>query len=152
MDTTLQVLSVLAVVGSVLVLAWQSREVAHATRLATKTAVATAMSDAAANVRGVFDALLTYPELRQYITDGAPLPAEPLERARAQTLCEMLCDAIEASLEVAAQVPGADHALSGWPSWATWVLANSPGSAAHVARRPTWYPRLGPRLPGPMPG
>src|SRR5690242_16052246 len=105
MDRTLQVLSVVAVVGSVLVLAWQSREVARATRLATRTAVAGVMTDAASNVGAVFEALLAYPELRPYITDGVPLPQAALEHARAQTLCEMLCDAIEASLEAASQVP-----------------------------------------------
>lgn len=43
---------------------------------------------------------------------GAPLPTDPLALVRAQTMCEMMCDAAEASLEVAARVPGADPA--GW--------------------------------------
>jgi hypothetical protein len=146
-DTTLQVLSVLAVVASVLALAWQSREVAKATRLATKTAVASAMSDVTSNLRAIFEALITHPELRQYICDGAPLPTDPLALARAQTMCEMMCDAAEASLEVAAQVPGADQPLGGWSDWAAWVLSNSPGSAAHVSQRPLWYPRLHTFLP-----
>jgi len=103
MDTTLQVLSLVAVVVSVLLLAWQSREVARATRLATRTAVAGVMTDSAANVRSVFEGLLAHPELRQYVTDGVPLPADPLEHARALTMCEMLCDALEASLETAAR-------------------------------------------------
>ena len=127
MDTTLQVLSVLAVVASVLALAWQSREVAKATRLATKTAVASAMSDVTSNLRAIFEALIAL--------------------ARAQTMCEMMCDAAEASLEVAAQVPGADQPLGGWSDWAAWVLSNSPGSAAHVSQRPLWYPRLHTFLP-----
>jgi len=147
MNEALQVLSVVAVVGSVLVLAWQSREVARASRLATKTAVAAAITDAASNVRAVFEALLAHPELRPYITDGAPLPATPLEHARALTMCEMLCDAAEASLEVASRIPGADEALRGWPAWASWVLASSPGSAGHVRQRVTWYPRLAALLP-----
>jgi hypothetical protein len=138
----LQVVSALAVVGSVLVLAWQSRQLASASRLASRTAIAGAMSEAATNLRAVFDALLTYPELRPFITDGEPLPTAKHLRARAQTLCEMLCDAAEASLEVAAQVPGADDALGGWPDWAAWVLGASPGSLEHVRAHPIWYPRL----------
>lgn len=138
----LQVVSSLAVVGSVLVLAWQSKAVANASRLASKTARAAAMSDAAANMRAVFEALLEHPELRPYITDGEPLPTIPLLRARALTLCEMLSDAAEASLEVAAQVPGAADVLVGWPDWAEWVLSNSPGAMEHVAVHPAWYPRL----------
>lgn len=137
-----QVVSLLALMVSVLLLAWQSREVANASRLASRTAVAAAMSDAATNMRAVFEALLTYPELRPYISDGVPLPAPRLMNARAQTLCEMLCDAAEASLEVAAQVPGAIGALSGWPDWAAWVLRGSPGSLDHVLAHPSWYPRL----------
>ena len=152
MDETLQVLSVVAVVGSVLVLAWQGREVARATRLATKTAVAGVMTDAASNVRAVFEALLAHPELRPYITDGVPLPRTPLEHARAQTLCEMLCDAIEASLQAATQVPGADKVLGGWPDWAAWVLGASPGCADHVRQNPAWYPLLAPLQPAPTPG
>jgi hypothetical protein len=147
MSVALQVISVIAVVGSVLVLAWQSREVARASRLATKTAVAAAITDSAANVRAVFEALLAYPELRAYITDGQPLPAAPRERAQAQTMCEMMCDAVEASLEVASRVPGADEALGGWPDWASWVLGASPGCADHVRQNGAWYPRLGELLP-----
>ena len=142
MDTTLQVLSLVAVVVSVLLLAWQSREVARATRLATRTAVAGVMTDSAANVRSVFEGLLAHPELRQYVTDGVPLPADPLEHARALTMCERLCDALEASLETAARVPGGDEVLAGWPDWSAWVLASSPGCAEHVRQHPSWYPRL----------
>jgi hypothetical protein len=142
MDVTLQVLSVVAVVSSVLVLAWQSREVAHATRVAANTSVSGVMTDAAANMRSVFEALLTYPDLRKFVTEGAPLPAAPLDRSRAQTMCEMFCDAMEGSLETAAQVPGGEKVLGGWPDWATWVLASSPGCSEHVRLHPIWYPRL----------
>jgi hypothetical protein len=137
-----QLISSTALVVTVLVLAWQTRQVASATRLASKTAVANAMSDAANNVRAVFEALLEHPELRQYICDGAPMPTEGILRSRAQTLCEMMCDAAEASLEVASQVPGADQALRGWPDWARWLLDSSPGSRHHVLAHPAWYPRL----------
>jgi hypothetical protein len=142
MDQWLQVLSVIAVVGSVLVLAWQSREVARATRLATRTAVAGVMTDAAANVRAVFEELIEHPELRAYVTDGVPLPRAPLEHSRAQSMCEMVCDALEASLSAAEQIPGSYDALRGWPEWGAWVLANSPGCADHVRQNPVWYPRL----------
>jgi len=142
----IQVLTVITLAGTVLVLAWQTRHVARASRLASETAVASVMSDAAANVRVVFEALLVYPELRPYIAGGQPLPSDPVERSRAQTMCEMLCDAIEASLETAARVPGGGQALSGWPDWAAWVLQRSPGSADHVSEHPQWYPRLVPVL------
>jgi hypothetical protein len=137
-----QLVSSVALVVSVLFLAWQTQQVASATKLASRTAVADAMADAADNMRAVFEALLTYPELRPYICDGAPMPTSGTLQSRAQTLCEMLCDAAEASLEVAARVPGADDALGGWPDWARWVLAGSPGSTQHVLAHPTWYPRL----------
>jgi hypothetical protein len=114
-----QLVSSVALVVSVLFLAWQTQQVASATRLASRTAIADAMSDAAGNVRA-----------------GGTL------QSRAQTLCEMMCDAAEASLEVAARVPGADDALGGWPDWARWVLAGSPGSTQHVLAHPSWYPRL----------
>jgi hypothetical protein len=138
----LQVASSLAVVASVLVLAWQSKQLANASSLASQTAIAGATSDAATNMRAVFEALLAYPELRPYISDGEPLPAARRLHDQALTLCEMLCDAAEASLEVAAQVPGAIGALSGWPDWAAWVLEGSPGSVEHVLAHPSWYPRL----------
>jgi len=138
----IQVLTLITLAGTVLVLAWQTRHVARASRLASETAIAGVMSDAAANVRIVFEALLTYPELRPFIVDGQPLPSEPVERSRAQTMCEMLCDALEASLETAARVPGGEEALSGWPDWAAWVLQRSPGSATHVSDHGQWYPRL----------
>ena len=138
----IEVLTLLTLAGTVIVLAWQTRHVARASRLASETAVASVMSDAAANVRVVFEALLAYPQLRPYITEGQPLPSDPIERSRAQTMCEMLCDALEASLETAAHVPRGGEALSGWPDWAAWVLGRSPGSAEHVAEHAVWYPRL----------
>ena len=101
-----------------------------------------ATTDATANMRAVFEELLDHPELRPFISDGEPLPTVPLLRARAVTLCEMLRDAAEASLETATQVPGADEVLSGWPDWAAWVLSNSPGSMEHVSAHPAWCPRL----------
>lgn len=147
----IEVLTLVTLAGTVLVLAWQTRHVARASRLASETAVAQVMSDSAANVRIVFEALLTYPELRPYITDGEPLPADRMALSRAQTMCEMLCDAVEASLETAARVPGGEAALSGWPDWAAWLLQRSPGSAAHVAQHSRWYPRLGAVLAGAQP-
>lgn len=141
-NDVVEVLTLLTLAGTVLVLAWQTRHVARASRLASQTAMATVMSDAAANVRVVFESLLAYPELRPYITDGEPLPSDAMERSRAQTMCEMLCDAVEASLEAASQVSGGDETLSGWPDWAAWVLERSPGSAAHVTEHSVWYPRL----------
>jgi hypothetical protein len=43
--------------------------------------------------------LLTYPGLWPCIVGGQPSPDDPFERSRAQTTCEMLCDATEASLD-----------------------------------------------------
>jgi hypothetical protein len=143
-----EILTLITLAGTVLVLAWQTRHVARSSRLASETAVAGVMADAAANIRIVFESLLTYPELRPYITDGMALPTDPTERSRAQTMCEMLCDALEASLETAAHVPGGRDALSGWPDWAGWILQRSPGSADHVAEHPQWYPRLSQVRPG----
>jgi hypothetical protein len=139
---TLQVLSLLAVVASVLVLAWQTKQVATATTLASKTAVAAAMSDTTAHVRAVLQTLLTYPELRPFIFGGESLPLSGQELARAQTLCEMLFDSLEVTLEVVANLPGADSALTGWSDYAESVPRDSPGSAAHVSAHPNWYPRL----------
>ena len=141
-NVSIEVLTLITLAGTVLVLAWQTRHVARAQRLASETAVAGVISDATTNVRVVFEALLAYPELRPYIAEGQPLPADPLQRSRAQSLCEMLCDALEGSLETAARVSHGGEALSGWPDWAAWVLQRSPGSAAHVAENPQWYPRL----------
>ena len=104
--------------------------------------MATAMSDVTAHLREVLQSLIAYPELRPFICDGQPLPTAGTELARAQTLCELLCDALEATLEVASQIPGAGRAMSGWSDYAQGVLRTSPGSVSHVSGHPNWYPRL----------
>ncbi len=139
---SVEVLSLVALVGSVLVLAWQSKEVATATRLASRATVEGAISDVAVHLGGVLQTMVTYPHLRQYVYDGVPLPASGEERARAETLCELLCDAAETTLEVTARLPHADDALIGWTLYARSILDSSPTCAAIVSANPSWYPRL----------
>lgn len=139
---TIEFLTLVALVASFLALAWQGKEVAAATRFASMTSVESTMAHLASNFGAVLQLLVTYPELRPYVYDGEPLPESGNELARAQTLCELLCDAAENTLVVTARMPHAAKDLDGWTSYSRSFLRNSPGCASIVEAYPDWYPML----------
>ena len=139
---TIEVLTLVALTASFFALAWQGKEVAAATRFASKASVESTMAHLAANFGAVMQLLVTYPELRRYVYEGEPLPESGNDLARVQTLCELLCDAAETTLVVAARMPHAATDLQGWARYARSILDSSPGCASIVERYPHWYPML----------
>jgi hypothetical protein len=97
----LNVVSVVAVVVSVLLLAWQSRSVAVQTKLQNQIAVSTAGDGALALLHSSLRIFLEEPELRVYFYSGE-MPPVGVQGTRVATLAEMIADCVEVGCETVA--------------------------------------------------
>lgn len=147
----MELAGLIAVVVSVLVLAWQSREVAKQTRIANAQA---RMANEPAEASGVtsMDALqpplshlLVYPHLRPYFCRGTALADCPSadQASQVETLAEMFADGVEMALEAGHLAGPYRRHLADWESYAAHLLRNSPAVEALIREQGAdWYPRL----------
>lgn len=139
---TLAQASLIAVIVSLLVLAWQSWEVARQARISTQVASAAAWSETTDRLHRVAAVFLTRPELRTYFYEGRRPPPGGDDLVAVTVIAEMLADTIEGSLQLGQDIPGASRALQGWYSYAHFLRSESPVLRAWIRAHPTWYPRL----------
>jgi hypothetical protein len=147
----------LIVVGvSVLLLAWQSGQVARQTRISTQVAAAAVWSETTDRLHRIVTVFLTRPEIRAYFYGGKQAPESGNDLTVVTAIAEMLADTIEGSLQLGNDIPGAAKGLQGWNSYATFLRKGSPALDAWIGEHPTWYPRLAglfvsPQLSRPLP-
>ncbi len=139
---TLAQASLIVVIVSLLVLTWQSWEVARQARVSTQVAAAAAWSETTDRLHRVVAVFLSRPELRVYFYEGRPPPPGGDDLVAVTVLAEMLADTIEGSLQLGQDIPGADKALQGWYSYASFLRSASPVLKGWIGAHPTWYPRL----------
>lgn len=137
----LNVVSVVAVVVSVLFLAWQSHSAAVQTKLQVQIAVTSAGEDAIALLHSALRTFIEQPELRVYFYGGEKPPGG-LDGERVATLAEMFADCVESGCETAASLEIAASRLTGWPDYGRFLLNNSPVVSDLVSAQPEWYPRF----------
>ncbi len=142
----LAALSAAAVVASLVYLGQQTKISAEL----TGTAV---LANAMDQIDRVIAEFLTYPELRPYFYKGAELgdTVRPADRARIETIAELLADALEMGLESLSRIPegAGDHA--DWEVSAIDMLGSSP-ALRECVRAYAWWPRMSALLAGQAPG
>lgn len=140
----LENVSLLFVGGSVLLLAWQSHELAKQSRLSNQVAMASMMGQTGAELGAVHQILVDRPELWKYFYGGEPAPQGDDDLvARVSIVAEMLADCIEGALQIGRGVPAFGKVnLEDWEAYGRSVLETSPAvvAALHDARARSYWP------------
>ena len=143
------IVSAIALTGTLLLLAWQTRILASQTKLANELARHNATNDGMIALRSVYAMFVDHPELRAYFYAGAQLSeTESLEdgelAARVATVAELLADTLERMLKATKSLSLADR--SAWEDSADVYLSTSPAFIAMVSTHPAWWSALSERL------
>ena len=143
------IVSAIALTGTLLLLARQTRILAGQTALANELARHRATNDGMIGLRSVFGMFVDHPELRPYFYEGAQLletgrPEDGALAARVATVAELLADTFERMLLATGSFSSADS--SAWEESVRFYLSTSPAFRAAISTHPTWWPGLDERL------
>jgi hypothetical protein len=122
-------------------LAWQSRAVARQTQISNSIAVASVIDQYTAAIREVLNHIVVRPRLRPYFYEGKHCPPSGAMRVRVLTVGEMFADALEGGLVAIRQIP-ASESYDDWKDYCNVMLGASPALAGLVRKRPMWWPQL----------
>jgi hypothetical protein len=138
-----QLIGSIGVIGSLLLMAWQTRQLAHQTAVSNTVGKTAARYNALERLHDIHKLIIEYPELRPYFYGSKPCPVGDPLRARVLTLAEMMADAIDYGLGVARQFP---PVLT--DSWYLTALAaaKQPVMQEIVRANPDYWPDLKARL------
>jgi hypothetical protein len=133
----------IAVVVSVLVLAWQTADVARQTKISGQVAAAAVWSETTDRLHRITQVFLRTPELRSYFYEGAAAP-QPSDAQYGMVLiiAERLADCVEGSLQLGKDVQGAKETLTGWYEYADSLHEQSPALREWIRHHRKWYPQL----------
>jgi hypothetical protein len=107
---TMQIIGTLAVVVSLLILAWQTRQLSRQTAVGNAVGITGAHHSVLERQHDVYRALIDHPELAPYFLAGRPCPPDDPNRSRAVVLGEMLGDIHDLGLEITRRFPDPTHA------------------------------------------
>ncbi|MDO0915488.1 hypothetical protein QQM39_33120 [Streptomyces sp. DT2A-34] len=129
------------VVVSLLVAAWQTRE------LARQTAINNGIAGAAAIYNGIeriqhFESYITAePWLHAHFYENADLPADENQRVRVLALSRMLADVLTYGLMISILNPEM-RGYGGWKNFALEMRSTCPSLVEVVNEHPEWWPAL----------
>jgi hypothetical protein len=144
--------SAIALIGTLLLVARQTRSLASQTELANKLAVLSASDESVTGLRSIHLVLLDHPELRRYFYDGAELPkaAESEQdhelRDRVLLVAELLADALVRAINANRTLEVSEVERASWEDLINYFLTMSPAMRAQIEAQPMWWPSLTERL------
>ncbi len=146
----MDVIGTIAVVVSVLVLAYQGRELAGATRVANEVAATQAHRDMLFHWKSVIDVFVDHPELHAlYFGRTSRAPTEH-ETVRLDVIGEQHADWLNTALTTEAQLRSLPAIYAnwtgGWRAFSANAVAESPVLRGLIRTRPTEWPTLYPLL------
>jgi hypothetical protein len=141
----MQLVGTIAVVASVLALAYQARELTRQSRIANLVAqiqADRAITELSTRITGVF---LRHPELRAEFFDRLPEPSSSTE-ARLMTVADQYADVLQVALETIDRLEP-----YGWPTeditaWAASMVETSTPFRSIIRENPGLWPPLEPFL------
>ncbi|MEV5530562.1 hypothetical protein [Streptomyces prunicolor] len=135
------VIASVGVVASLLVSAWQTRELTRQTTINNGIAGATARYNGLERLHYVETFIAAEPELHAYFYGGVELPADGIERWRVVNLLRMLADTVDYGLMVNELNPEI-RSSDGWRDYALLLRASSPAFVHVVNEHPEWWVEL----------
>jgi hypothetical protein len=144
--------SAIALIGTLLLVARQTRSLARQTELANKLAAHRATNDPLIGLRLAYSMFVDHPETYRYFYDGAQLPHAAESElhdelgVRVKTIAELLADTLELALETTDSVGVPERDRAGWEDTIDHYLSMSPSLRATIAAQPLVWPCLNDRL------
>lgn len=136
----------IGLIASLVLLAWQTREVAKQTRISNAIAGAAGLGESTNHLREVLVLFVDRPELRSFFYDGKPCPRRGPQRIRVITIADMLADVLEVGLVTTRLIPSTES-YEDWLRYSRYMLAHSPVLVDFVREHPDWFPQLALLLP-----
>jgi hypothetical protein len=136
----MQLIATLAVVISVLVLAYQGRELAGHTRVANEVAGTEAHREILVHWKSIMDAFIEHPELHAHYFGETSGDATAGERVRLRMIAEQHADWLEAGLITNEQLRSYGRSIGDWTEYAADALASSPVLRSVVRQQPGTNP------------
>ena len=123
----MQFVASIAVVASVLVFAYQARELAGQSRVGNEVAGTQAHREIVFHWKGLMDVFIRYPELYAYYYDQSPNPPSATESVRLKVIVEQHADWLEAAIVTARKLRSYESAgmWGEWDDYITRVVGSS---------------------------
>jgi hypothetical protein len=135
------VIASIGVLASLLIAAWQTRELTRQTKINNGLAGATATYNGLERLHYVDGFIATDPSLYDYFYGGASIPQDPERRARVLALVNILADSIDYGLMTTAVTPVV-LGYEGWREFALVMRRDCPALVHAVRENPGFYPAL----------
>ncbi|MCQ9134074.1 MULTISPECIES: hypothetical protein [Streptomyces] len=135
------VIASFGVLASLLIAAWQTRELTRQTKINNGLAGAQATYNGLERLHHVDGFIATDPSLYDYFYGGAPTPQDPQQRARVLALVNILADAIDYGIMTTAVTPVV-LGYEGWRAYALTMRRDCPALVDAVRENPDFYPAL----------
>jgi hypothetical protein len=137
----LQLIGTLPVVFSVLVLAYQGRELAAQTKVANQVAGVETHRELMRHWKSILDVFIEHPELHPQYFGKATAPATASDRVRLAMIAEQHADWLEAGLLTSRALGSYESEFLGeMEEYAAFCVASSPVLRAHVRAHPDMNP------------
>jgi hypothetical protein len=131
-----------AVVISVLVLAYQGRELAKHARIANQVASAETNRELLLMWRGVHEVFIEHPDLRAQFYDPSPAALTGADSVRLIVVSEMAADALQVGVETVDTLAAYQRYREPWLEYAETALASSASLRSVVRDQPSAWPGL----------
>lgn len=133
----MQLVATLAVVVSVLVLAYQGRELAKSTRVANEVAGVEAHRELMRHWKSITDVFIEHPELRAQYFDNATSRPSPTDAVWLETIAEQHADWLETGLVTGSQLGSYGSEFVGdFEPYAASCLASSAALRSRIRAYP----------------
>jgi hypothetical protein len=139
----MQAIGTIAVVVSVLVLAYHAREVARQSRIANRVAALQADSAITQLSTRISDVFIQYPELRSRFFDELPNPSSATE-ARLMTVADQYADVLQVALDTTARLGPYGWETEDIRAWAASMVESSTHLRSIIRDNPGLWPPLEP--------
>ena len=134
----------IAVILSVLVLAFQARSLAEHARIANEVAGAETNREVLSMWASAQRVFIEYPELRAHYLDESPTPPSALERVRLLAVSEMCADVLQVAVESADRLAPFRRYAEPWRDYATQAIESSSTLRSVIRDLPTAWPGMMP--------
>lgn len=137
------IIGLASVTLSLLLTAWQTRQLTRQTRINNMIGSASVYVGTAQLVASAHASLLQDPSLRLYFYEGKECDSDDPDRLRLLTIAELMADACEYGLMMANHLPLDEQ----WREYPNNLLATSPILRQVVLDSPLLWPRLAAQAP-----
>lgn len=138
----MEVAGTIAVIASVLVLAFQARELAKHARIANQVAAVETNRELLMMFHNVYRVFLEQPELRALFFDESSAEPTADDRVRIRVVSEMIADCLQVGLETVSRLATYGRYADPWMDYVEMTVNGSSSIRSLVRDNPTFWPSI----------